>query len=232
MAYNPSLMPTNLTEWNELIEHYYNLGQRQYAEAQARITAQAEAAWSKLPAGESKPDLAAYVAQALSMLEPARTRAEWENHFRAAGYYPTPQPVEQPLSLEQLKSLKLADLAAAFHTACLNATITTAEGWLADADETANRNVQGLVLTLESQQLANATIGENGEVLLEGDEPTVMFCDHANIFHEVSLEQLRAIQLAIIAHGQALYARKWELRSLIEAAQTESGLNAIQVSFS
>ena len=122
---------------------------------------------------------------------------------------------EQPApTFAELKAQKKSDLDAAFHTACQHPVVMTADGWPADANETANRNVQGLITTMEATGSA-----------------TVQFCDAENSFHEVSLEQLRAIQLAIIEKGQALYAQKWSFRTAIDAAEDEAALAEIQIAF-
>lgn len=143
----------------------------------------------------------------------AQSRADLEAMF--ACYYPQPVEAEPAPTFEELKAARLAELGAAFYTACQTATVATPGGWIADADETANRNVAGLITTLEAAPKAE----------------TVQFCDHANQFHEVTLADLKAIQLLIIEHGQQLYGLKWQYRNAIESAQSEADLDAIAISF-
>lgn len=93
--YNPATdMPTTLAEWNELISYYFNQGQQRYETEVASAKAQAEAAYAKLPESEDKPALADFIAQAVSMVPPAQTRADIEQQF--ACYYPQPAPEPEP----------------------------------------------------------------------------------------------------------------------------------------
>lgn len=213
MSYNPNLMPTNIDEWNALIDYFTGKSATEHAEAVAAATAQAEAAYASLPDDEHKPTLADYIAQAISGVPPAEPREYFEKMY--ACYYPQPVEAEPAPTFEELKAARLAELGAAFYTACQTATVATPAGWIADADETANRNVAGLITTLEAAPKAE----------------TVQFCDHANQFHEVTLADLKAIQLLIIEHGQQLYGLKWQYRNAIESAQSEADLDAIAISF-
>ena len=64
-----------------------------------------------------------------------------------------------------------------------------------------------------------------------GGVGSTTFCDAANCFHEVSLDQLKTMRLEVIAYGQQLYARKWQLRMAIEHAQTIDDLEAVIIDF-
>ena len=44
-------------------------------------------------------------------------------------------------------------------------------------------------------------------------------------------EQLKKMQLELISYGNNLYARKWQLRSQIEAAETLEALDDITISY-
>ena len=57
------------------------------------------------------------------------------------------------------------------------------------------------------------------------------FCDYGNVMRTVTLAQLGTLQLEIIVYGQMLYARKWELRDSISAAQTPEAVAAIEINF-
>ena len=124
---------------------------------------------------------------------------------------PEPDPAEL---LPQARAVKLDELRLAFDAACQNATVATAGGWIADADETAYRNVQGLLITMQNNGIA-----------------TVQFCDADNAFHEVTQKELEELQQAIITKGQELYAIKWKYRTAIEQAATEDELAAIRIEF-
>lgn len=103
------------------------------------------------------------------------------------------------------------------HTAWLEAEATgtvTVDGITIDATSRSNRDIEGLIISMEAQGTAST-----------------MFCAADNSFHEVTLAQLKDFQLAVIGLGQRLYARKWELRTAIEAAETLEELEAIAISF-
>ena len=117
--------------------------------------------------------------------------------------------------LEEARTEKLAELEAAFNTASQKAHCTSSVGFEIDADETANRNVSSLIVAMEA----------NGE-------DSVLFCAYDNTFHEVTLDQLRIMQIEIITHARAVYARKWALREAIEAAQSVVELESLSISFS
>lgn len=94
--YNPDTMPTNIEQWNELIDFYTEKSATEHAAAVAAATAQAEAAYANLPDDENRPTLEELIEQAVSMVPPAQTREEWEQYFMSAGYYPQPAPEPEP----------------------------------------------------------------------------------------------------------------------------------------
>ena len=60
---------------------------------------------------------------------------------------------------------------------------------------------------------------------------TVSFMTFDNQLVELTLEQLKVIQLELISYGNNLYARKWALRSQIEACATKKEVDAIVISY-
>lgn len=113
---------------------------------------------------------------------------------------------------------KTADLTAAFSNAMRNHTKLRSralDGKEIDADETANRNLQGLVTVMEATR-----------------QEKTYFCCADNSMVEVTLAQLKQMQLEIITYGQAMYAKKWEYRDAIEKAKTVAQLDAIDLDFS
>ena len=114
----------------------------------------------------------------------------------------------------ELKNAKLEELSALFENASNRAHCLSSTGFEINADETANRNISSLITILE------ATARE-----------TVQFCAYDNSFHEVSLAQLKAMQLEIIANAQAIYASKWALRERINDAETIEELDTIVIDF-
>ena len=119
-----------------------------------------------------------------------------------------------PPSLETLRERKRTELASAFETALKEAHCLSSAGFDINADETAYSNLSGLIVSMEAT----------------GKE-TVPFRDYGNAFHDVTLPQLKAMQLDIIGHREALYARKWALRDAIAAAKSVDALENIDIAF-
>ena len=118
------------------------------------------------------------------------------------------------LSPAEARAAALAALNTAFAAAEASGTLLSSAGFVIDATERSNRDIEGLITSME----ATST-------------PQTTFCAADNSFHSVTLEQLRAMRLEVIAHGQALYARKWALRQAIEAAETVGAVQAVVISF-
>ena len=116
--------------------------------------------------------------------------------------------------LEEARAAKLTELNTAFTSASETAHCMSSAGFEINADETANRNISSLIIALEAST-----------------HKSVRFCAYDNSFHDVTLAQLKTMQLEIIANAQAIYARKWVLRELINVAETVESLNAIVIDF-
>ena len=118
-------------------------------------------------------------------------------------------------TLEEAKAEKLAELNDAFERAAREAHCPSSLGFEINADETANRNVTSLIAAMEAT-----------------GEKTVPFCAWDNTFHQVTREELKTMQLEIIAHARKLYAKKWALREAIAQLETEKEVEAIKIVFS
>ena len=53
-----------------------------------------------------------------------------------------------------------------------------------------------------------------------------------NTLAELTLEQLKTLQLELISYGNNLYAKKWSLRAQIEACTTKEEVDAIVIDYS
>lgn len=126
----------------------------------------------------------------------------------------TTRPGKPAPTLEEARAASLARLNSAFAAAEASGKVMSSEGFVIDATERSNRDIEGLIISLEAS----------------GSQETT-FCAADNGFHTVTLEQLRTMRLEVIAHGQALYARKWELRTAIESAQTVEAVQAVDINF-
>lgn len=87
-------------------------------------------------------------------------------------------------------------------------------GFSINANERANRDITGLIAKLESTGQA-----------------TTVYCDANDAFHEVSLDQLRTMQLELIEFGQKVYAAKWRKRTQIENAASLEELAQVDLMF-
>ncbi len=116
--------------------------------------------------------------------------------------------------LEKARAAKLAELNAAFTTASETARCLSSAGFEINADETANRNISSLIVAMEAT-----------------GEETVRFCAFDNRFHDVTLAQLKTMQLEIIANARTIYEMKWKIRERIDNAQHIEELDAMVMNF-
>ncbi len=119
--------------------------------------------------------------------------------------------------LENVKARKLAELSRAMEEAKVSSSVSiqSSVGYTVNANTTAKQNVDGLITAMTATGRA-----------------TVSFMTFDNKLVELSLEQLKTIQLELISYGNNLYARKWALRSQIEACTTKEEVDAIVISYS
>lgn len=118
-------------------------------------------------------------------------------------------------SLEELKKNKLQELNQKFLEAEENGTLDSSVGFTIDATERSNRDIDGLIKSLEATKQDNTR-----------------FCAADNTFHEVTLDNLKIMQLEVIAYGQKLYAKKWTYREQINAAKSKADIDQIIIDFS
>lgn len=116
--------------------------------------------------------------------------------------------------LSYAKENKLRALNAAFLEAEKRGVVSSAVGFDIDATERSNRDIAGLITAMES-----------------GNISSVDFCDAHNQFHKVSLAQLKTMQMEVIQFAQNLYAKKWVLRSEINAAIRPIDVSKVVISF-
>lgn len=121
-------------------------------------------------------------------------------------------------TVEEVRSEKLRQLDGAFNSWYSDgATVISSLGFEADSDARAMTDVNGLVTALEAQ----ATFSDSG----------VVFMDAKNEGHQLTLDQLKTLQLEIIASGNAAYQKKWKIRDAIEKAKTKEELEKIEIAF-
>lgn len=128
------------------------------------------------------------------------------------GYYEV-QAIPE-FSIEELRKAKLDALNSAFAMVESDAWVQSSLGFKADANTTANTNIDGLIKSMTAM----------------GSE-TTLFCDYDNVFRTVTLDNLKTLQLEVIQNGQSLYAQKWAMREAINAATDSKGLDAVKIEF-
>ena len=116
-------------------------------------------------------------------------------------------------TLDEQKKARLAELETAFTRASQEAHCTSSVGFEIDADEIANRNIEGLVLVMQPEQ-------------------TTLFRAYDNTFHEVTREQLEVMRKEIVVNSQYLYQAKWTTEAQIKAAETAEALDTIIITAS
>lgn len=144
--------------------------------------------------------------ESMGYTEVGEVEQAYDGRYFLAGYAPS-----KPL--ETMKAEKLDALNAAHEQAEADAHVLSSLGFTVDADDRANRDVDGLLKTLK-------------------DGETVSFCDFNNDFHELNRAQCETLQIEIIQNAQALYAQKWQYRTQVEAAESVEELEALEFTFS
>ena len=117
---------------------------------------------------------------------------------------------QEYMKFENRQARALTQLNADFETAKQRSHIVSSLGFTVDANQTANENVTGLLVTI-------------------GDTETVQFCDYHNQFHELTKANLQVLQTEIIANAQNLYQQKWVYRTQIEQCGNNEQLDEVTV---
>ena len=158
-----------------------------------------------------------YTLSELRFLFPAVSFPAFPSEADLAPFGVTLVPDPEPTPEERLagaRAEKLVQLGDAFEHVQQFGHFGSSLGFEVDANERANRDVAGLITVLEAT-----------------GQTETQFCDYGNVMRTVTLAQLGTLQLEIIVYGQMLYARKWELRDSISAAQTPEAVAAIEINF-
>lgn len=115
-------------------------------------------------------------------------------------------------TFEEAKAEKLSELNSKFSQVEKTAYIESSLGFTIDANETANRDLDGLITVMS-------------------DDETRYFCDYNNEMHPVSKADCETMRKEVIANCQNLYTQKWLMRDQIEKATTKEELEKIQIEF-
>lgn len=121
--------------------------------------------------------------------------------------------VTPPLpELEAYKEQRKIELNTLHEAAEKEAHILSSLGFEIDANDRANRDISGLLLTIEESK-------------------TVKFCDYSNIMRDVTRADLETMQIEIVKNAQSLYAQKWLYRSQIDNSKSSTALSNLSFTF-
>lgn len=115
-------------------------------------------------------------------------------------------------TLEELRTEKLEELNSTFSQVEQKAYVESSLGFTINADETANRNLEGLTTVMT-------------------DEEVRYFCDYYNEMHPVNKADCTLMRKELIDNCQNLYKQKWSMRDQINQAQSKEELEKIQIEF-
>ena len=122
-------------------------------------------------------------------------------------------PIDE-MNVEVLRSQKMSSMKQAFsqYRNSPDTSIESSLGFKINAGSTAFTDVDGCIAQLEQGII---------EPQSEGQEATITFMDYDNQPHNLTLEQLKVLKSEIAANGSRAYAKKWEYREQITAADKE-----------
>lgn len=127
--------------------------------------------------------------------------------FQIVAILPSPLP-----ELEAYKEQRKTELNTLHEAAEKEAHILSSLGFEIDANDRANRDISGLLLTIE-----------------EGK--TVKFCDYRNVMRDVTRADLETMQIEIVKNAQSLYSQKWLYRSQVDNAKSSTALSNLSFTF-
>lgn len=139
----------------------------------------------------------------------------WENETKRIAEEKA-KAEEEYNSLDNVKARKLTELNRVMEEAKASSAVSiqSSVGYTVNANTTAKQNVDGLITAMSAT----------------GTEK-INFMTFDNQLVELTLEQLKTIQLELISYGNNLYARKWALRRQIEICTTKAEVDAIAISY-
>lgn len=118
------------------------------------------------------------------------------------------QEQEEYNKFENRQARALIQLNEDFETVKQRAHIKSSLGFTIDANQTANENIRGLLVTISETE-------------------TIQFCDYYNKFRELNKSQLQILQTELITNAQNLYQQKWQYRHAIEDCVDNEGLDGV-----
>lgn len=133
----------------------------------------------------------------------------YDDRWYEKGYAPKEPPLPE---LEAYKEQRKIELNTLHEAAEKEAHILSSLGFEVDANDRANRDLAGLLVTT-------------------GEDEIVNFCDYSNVMHQITRDQLAILQEEIIKNAQSLYAQKWSYREEIEGCMSSEELKGVVIQF-
>lgn len=124
-------------------------------------------------------------------------------------------------SLSELKEIKLGTLNEEFnrYRNSSKTFLLSSLGFKVNANVTAFNNVSGLIAELECKKQGGV------------EKATIDFMDFEDEVRQLTLLDLKTIQVEMSINNSNCYAQKWELRELIKSVENEEALSSIELIF-
>lgn len=113
-------------------------------------------------------------------------------------------------TLAEAKTEKLAELKQNVRDEENNGYVESSLDFKADATRKSKEDVDGIIQSMENAGTSS-----------------IAFRDYDNIFHTLTLEQVKILQIDIVNKGLYIYQHKWDLQTLVESAQTIAEVEGI-----
>lgn len=145
---------------------------------------------------------------------------EWESEFAEvdawAKEHPNKVQHEQPVvqTFDDLKALKFAELENSYDEH-VSGSFTTTQGYLMQFDTSDSIKMQGAITLMES-------VGAKTGYITQANDVTI---------YNIPLETMKAVLVEMLNAYAQCHARKQELRSFINNAQTKEELDEILISW-
>lgn len=117
-------------------------------------------------------------------------------------------------SIDEIRKIILKDISDKFSASEKTAFIKSSYGFFINANETANRDIDGLIKRMKVKSIESE-----------------LFRDYNNNFHNLTLEQLETLQLEIIENAQSLYKQKWNFMNYVETVDNLEDLLNYKIEF-
>ena len=135
-----------------------------------------------------------------------------KSNVEVGTYFEEPAPTYTEETVESKRAGKMEILDKLFKDTLESAYIMSSLGFYANAGTRAKGDIDGLITQMEAENIDQK-----------------IFMDYDNVAQQVSLEELKTLQLEIIKNGESVYHQKWAIRNAIQMAETIEAVESIEV---